>query len=855
MPTNPTDAEPSESTGYFGPVPHNSESDPIPAAKSEEMDDGAAAFQKRIGVSVDMLKSKLDKPDLQFDDKTKELVNQVRDIIQGGMAFSLKDWRIYAAIDEAYNVSYQQINPTLIRKIVSKSFKNWQEIVAEFNQWGLNAESLYATVKGEDGVEKKVLKEKTFWKIFIPLVKSYLTIRLAKLYNDRDQYPFLKYEPNKFTDEAWMVGEILTELVERMVQNYGYRAIFRQQLHQMLKYSFSFMFPAEAWHKESAPDDEGDGQHATKEGLRYNIPHPTKVAWDLNYRAATFNTDTGCEWAFYWRVYKYKDIYGNPYFWRKDMISASTNNWLTAYPQYFSEVFPCRMSAFTPGGKTENSREDAAVFYNQSSDSEKAVFLSDLFLKLTPKDYGWGEYAHPVWFRFVVANDDCIVYAEPLAYCPVLYVGYDEDQNQSRNPGMALEIMPWQDATGNLLSQWILSMKQNLKQIVAYDKKAVTGEAIDELTSTANDVEKTTWMGIERRQLAMQGADFDKIFFPVGFPKSDIGQFVITMDKMFTIMERTLNMSAAETGAAGVHIQTAEEIRVIANNVSNRVGYTGASVDDFADAWKRQLAMATRTYADREFVVEVSRTGEEAVKVLEKLGFSLVNDNGRSVKVKGPQSKVVMNAYISSREFQQRLNDPQVGNMLLQNLAALSKTPVGMRLAAEQPEFFSQTFNRINRLLGGPRDWKVPVNFKAMPAEGQGGAGQPGEGQPGQPGGQPQANPMEALLGQIQQMVQQQIAQAGQAIVQTVMQQVTEGMQPVVQAIQATNQKHDEGMAAVQQVNDQQQQAIESMGQLLLKIDAVIKNANAAPPPPPPPMPPQPGPMPPEMPPPGMMGA
>jgi hypothetical protein len=837
-----TDAEPSESTGYFGPVPPNSENDPIPAAKSEEMDDGAAAFQKRIGVTFDMLKGKLDKPDLQFDDKTKQLVNQVRDIIQGGMAFSLKDWRIYAAIDEAYNVSYQQINPTLIRKIIGKSFKNWQDIVKEFEQWGLNAESLYSTVKGEDGVDKKVLKEKTFWKIFIPLVKSYLTIRLAKLYNDRDQYPFLKYEPNKFTDEAWMVGEILTELVERMVQNYGYRAIFRQQLHQMLKYSFSFMFPAEAWHKETAPDDEGDGQHATKEGLRYNIPHPTKVAWDLNYRPATFNTDTGCEWAFYWRVYKYKDIYGNPYFWRKEIISASTNNWLNAYPQYFSEVFPCRMEPFTTSNRTETSREEASAFYSRTSDSEKAVFLSDLFIKLTPSQYGWGEYAHPVWFRFVVANEDCIVYAEPLAYCPVLYVGYDEDQNQPRNPGMALEIMPWQDATGNLLSQWILSMKQNLKKIVAYDKKAVTAEAIDELTATANDSEKTTWMGVEKRQLTMQGADFNQIFFPVSFPMNDIGQFVITMDKMFTIMERTLNMSAAETGAAGVHIQTAEEIRVISNNVSNRVGYTGASVDDFADAWKRQLATATRTYADREFVVEVSKTSEDSAKVLKNLGFELVDENGKSVKVKGPQAKVVMNAYISSREFQQRLNDPQIGNLLLQNLAALSKTPVGMRLAAEQPEFFSQTFNRINRLLGGPRDWKVPVNFKPMPAEQPAQGGQPGEGQ----GGQPQGNPMEALLGQINQMIQQQIGQAGQAIVQTVMQQVTEGMQPVVQAIQEAKQES----ANIQQVNDQQQQAIESMGQLLLKIDAVIKAANSAPVPPPA-MPPQPGPMPP----PGMMGA
>jgi hypothetical protein len=144
------DVEPTESTGYFGPVPPNAEDNPIPAAKSEEMDDGSAAFQKNIGVTVDLLNSKFNKPDLQFDDKTKQLIDHIREIIQGGMSFSLQDWRVYAAIDEAYNIAYKQINPTLIRKIISKSFKSWQEIVAEFNQWGLDAESLYGKVVGED---------------------------------------------------------------------------------------------------------------------------------------------------------------------------------------------------------------------------------------------------------------------------------------------------------------------------------------------------------------------------------------------------------------------------------------------------------------------------------------------------------------------------------------------------------------------------------------------------------------------------------------------------------------------------------------------------------------------------------
>lgn len=76
-------------------------------------------------------------------------------------------------------------------------------------------------------------------------------------------------------------------------------------------------------------------------------------------------------------------------------------------------------------------------------------------------------------------------------------------------------------------------------------------------------------------------------------------------------------------------------------------------------------------------------------------------------------------------------------------------------------------------------------------------------------------------MQQIAQFVQQQIGEAGQVITQNIMQQVTEGMQPVVQAVQETRE-----------VNDQQQSAIQNLGQLVLKLDGILKAADQAPPPP-----------------------
>lgn len=808
---------------------------------AKEMEADACEFEKKIGISAGSLKALFDKDPVTYAPKVKALVDMLAVRVKDGRDFGLRDYRVYAAIDEAYNIPYKQISPTLIRKIIENRYNTPTELEADFKAWGLDMASLYSTVKGEDGQEKRFLKERTFWKVFVPLVKAYLTIRQAKLFSDRDQYPFLKYEPPIIDEERMAMGDILTQLVQRISHQYGYKAVFRQALHNALKYGVCLQFPVEAWHSEETADTDGDGKHVVKEGLRYNIPHPTRLAWDMNHRLSTINTDTGCEWASYWSVCRYGDVMDNPHYWNKDKVSTMPSNYFTSSVagNYFKEVFPCVMTPVLRNDGNKNDREEASNCYYQTSDRDKGMFRTDIFCKLTPSEWGIGEYKHPLWFRFVMANDDSVIYAEPLAYCPALYLGYDADENQSRNTGMALEILPWQDLTGNVLSQWLLSVKVNLKNVIPYDKDQVNDETMNELKATSEDVGVVTWLPYSSRMARAKQEDPSKMFTPISMPRNDISQFVVTLDRIFNIMERLLNMSASETGAAGAHIQTAEEIRVIATNVSTRLSFTGSFVDDYMDAWKRQLYYASRSYCDEEFQVQVMAIDDDAKKSLEKIGFEF-EKSGKTMVVKGKRNKVVFETFFSVREGEDRINSPEVASVMLQTIQAVAKTGLIEQLGPEQ---MVELFSRVARLSGAPRDFRLRLPKQGgkelvvggPPAQQQ--AGPQGE-QGGQPPS-PQPESPDAMMQAIAQMVQQQVAQAAQPIAENVMKQVAEGMKPLTDAVGNIAQQVQQG----EQMNAQQQADIVKLGEIVMKLNQVLQAATqqAQPQPAPAGLPPQPG--------------
>jgi len=271
-----------------------------------------------------------------------------------------------------------------------------------------------------DGSKKRALNLPVFFNIYVPIVMAYITIRWAKLFNDRNLIPLYKYEPVQFTKENRLRCEVITQVVQRMSSWFDYPADEKQTILQTLLYGFCINFPREAWFVEKQEDEEGK-EKIIREGLRFNMPHPSRVYYDLYHRLSSLNSNSGCGHAGYWELCRYKDIDDNPLYWNKGKISFGASSWFDmGVREFLTEVFPCGMSFPTSasdgiGGVGALDRESESNYYS-SGTSNTATLLTQDFRRIVPADYGLGTYKFPIWFRFVFASDSAVIWAEPLAF-------------------------------------------------------------------------------------------------------------------------------------------------------------------------------------------------------------------------------------------------------------------------------------------------------------------------------------------------------------------------------------------------------------------------------------------------------
>jgi hypothetical protein len=800
---------------------------------------GQSSFEKRVGISTDSLK-KLFTSDAPSDG-VKRLKNVLRDRLQQSRYKNLREYRIYAAIDEAYNVAFNQTTSTIVHKLLTSRWNSDKELLESLEAWGLREEDLFdCSTCPNTGKTLRTRKDDSLLsRINIPLVKSFITIRTAKIFNDRNGYPFLPYDPIINTAAERAKTEIITQLAQRMSYQYGYPAYLKQVILQTLLYSVALMFPSEVWHTDMTVDENGE-PYARKEGLRYSVPHPSRMGYDLNYMPSTFNTDSGCEWACYWRVARYGDILDSPLYYNTGAIPIGTN-WFDSKisGSYFTEIYPCTARPARELGAWPTDREDQAAFYAQD-DRDKAVFLTEMFCKLVPKIWGLGDYEHPVWFRFVMASDDQIIWAEPFPYCPVLYCGYDADDNRGRNPSMALEILPSQDQLSNLQSQMIGAAKQNLAKVVPYDSDQIGRDDIAKLKSQGENISGIHFLPFSSKKAKVAQVDPSQMFKPIQFPLQSVVELITAQNTIVNMLERLLGMSSSEVGAAGVHIQTAEEIRVISQNMSNRVEYTGFFVDNFIEAWKAQLYYAMREFLDEEFVAQVTAS-PDYVEPLRKLGFELGETFDGRTEVTGSKTKLVVAGFISARDGKNRINQPQVAQIMMQTLQNLANPVFIQAVGAEQ---IIELLNQAALLAGAPKDFKIRVKPEAerqqLPGASQGEAapGTQGASQGAPSGAQPaQApNPGEQL--------QQAAQQIQQSAVQEAVKQVAEGIAPalkqtaeqITQVGQLGQQTAQQGQQTAQQVEQLAQitlQIKQALEQMMQQHASIMQAAQQAPPPPP----------------------
>jgi len=671
------------------------------------------------GVTAEAAEKVFSGDDASISDKGKALLDRMKHRIDDGLSGCIKNHKIYHALDLAWDTPLQQISSTLAHSI-SDSALSEESVLNAAKDWGLTG--MLETVNDTKGQRKK-LNLPVFFNIFVPLVRSYVTIRWARIYNDRRQYPLFKFEMGKNTSTNKLRSEILTDRVQVISNQYGYSELLKQSIFQMLHYGWAAQFPQEEWHteKQVVLDEAGEEEEKyVKEGIRYNLPHPSRVFLDQAHRPTTFNSDSGCAYAGYWRIMRYGDIRSNKMFWNKDQIVyGRTSDLLSRAKTYLELVSPCTLEfPRSRGSFGITDRESELDAFYKATDDDKAVLVTEYYEKLIPSEHGLGDYDHPVWFRFCLANDDTVLYAAPIPYCPVVYYAYDPHEGKSINSSLSLEIVPFQDQIGNLLSQYLLSVKQNLANMTFVDTDQVPKDMIDKLQNWGEKLFRSlNFMPFSSRQNKFAQNDVREAFNSVRFTALDTNGIVGAMRQVVDMLERLLVISAQEVAQVASHEQTAEEVRTVATTTTTRLAFTATAVDDAMLAWKEQLYKGLMAYGEDEVYAEINSgyTPEQ----INDLGFTVEEedmDSSGLVGVRGQKTALDLEVIGAYRDTLDRVSDNAMAAALTQLYQMVANDQeIRQSIGVDQ---VLDVVNQIGTMLGLPKDFKLQ---KLEAAEGEGG--------------------------------------------------------------------------------------------------------------------------------------
>jgi len=771
--------------------------------------------------------------------RVQKLIDLITNRVKDGFNRNLSEWQTYAAVDIAYDAPFNQTTATFVRHLLAKKYEKAEEMLADVAKWGLKESDLFLDVNLKDGKQAKVLNVPVFFNVLIPIVKSYCDARIATLFNERNTTPLLPYKPLKKTAKNRVISEVITDLVSKISTDYGYAAYLDQAIKQTVKYGLALSFPLEEWDCEEQMEVDEDSTKenpkfkkvTVKEGLRYIFPHPTRMGYDLYHPLTSLNSDSGCEFAYFWDVVPYSKLLDNRNFWNRSRITYGTN-WFNheLAGNYFNEFYPCRLKFPTVGLDGEMKREDKAALYS-SSERDKAVFFTQFFMKLRPRDWDLGKYEtvtdatgkkvnklvktydHYVWHRFYVANDSTIIWAEPCAYVPSWFMGYNYDSKSGRQSGLGLETIPWQDHLGNIVSQMMLTAKQNLSNVIYYDTNMVDKDDIDELKNLGEGRYRSlNFIPYNSMKTSRSGNNPKDAFVSVQLNYRSIQDMVQMMGTILDLMERVLQFTAQEVGSTAKHYQSAEEIKTVNQSSDQKTNYTGSAIDAGRDAWKKQIYEAARSYMDAGFESEVSDDIPGVEGIIDELGFTITGRSKGKIHVKGHKSKLRLDQFARTGGDHEQDTDQQTAQAMFNVIGIIASheeifQPIGAKRVISLLE-------QAAKLAGADKDFKL--NADAPKTVTPGAPVHPETGEPIT--SQPQAKPGQPAPG----AAPAQPAPAGQPAPQPDIQSQLAHLVPQLEQAVMTMVQEKFAKPVADEIVKQEQQ-IQQLGALVQQIEALLK--------------------------------
>lgn len=691
-----------------------------------------------------------------------ELIDLIDSRIRDGMDHCQVNARVYRAIDEIMSRPLRQTTYELAQHLIDHK-DSLQDIESVAREWGLT-HMLTQAVDPRTGTPIEVngrpvmgLDLPVFHDIYVPLSLAYTKSRWATMFNAIDQEPLYNYSPAIPSDREKVKCGVVTGVVRGISAQMGYRSDERQSILQMLTYGTCYNFPEEPWYQEKVVLPNGEKQ-IVKSGVRFAIPHPGRTFIDLSCRTSCINSDTGVTFGGWWDAYRWGAIMDNPGYWLDpDGTKVSTDGGRIirggAYKIY-ETLYPCNVKfpiELTSVGQTDN-RTDASFTFTRGT-RDQGVVLCKSFHKLIPSQYKLFDYSEPVWFQATTLFSRDVIKFEPLCYRPIVGYFYDKDDHRNIGSSLPLEIAPFEDKIGNLLKQFLLTLKRNLNNVVFFNKDGLTEETIAKIENlSGRSYQQVNFVPISLSRLQDRGVDPRSLLMPVNLPMGPTGETLTGIKMVLDIVDRLNGFSSAEVGSTTPHEITATEDTTIKSYVTERRRFTLGFHDDGMEAKKRMIYDAVMNYGeDKVFsqiaVDQLGISNEAAKVVLQQLGFVVESEwnQGGSLGVVGPRSSLMVEEFSSGRDGINRASDTQMAKQMLQVFQSIFSNPAIAQAAGVQTMI--SWFNNIAIYAGLP----TSMRLKFDPSQAQGG----------------QPNPeqmMQAVQQMVQQMTTQQMGQLAQAV-------------------------------------------------------------------------------------------
>ena len=178
---------------------------------------------KKFGTTNDAIKAlftaTVEKPEL-FK-KRKEFEDRIQNRIQEGALWGLKNHQFYQAADLAWdsNIITKELVPLQLYAQGKITFAAVKEALKD-----VSPDTRAKFVKKDPNGNEIGIDIPAFHKVVVNLVRSLITKRVGSLSTRYvKQYPFYEYEPLSTSYVAKLRGDVLSQRIEMMTNQYDYR--------------------------------------------------------------------------------------------------------------------------------------------------------------------------------------------------------------------------------------------------------------------------------------------------------------------------------------------------------------------------------------------------------------------------------------------------------------------------------------------------------------------------------------------------------------------------------------------------------------------------------------------------------